>query len=139
HEHLDVHGTFAAYQAAKALLFRALYRSEPKPGTPRVAVLNADDEGSYSALRSVLTEEAMQANRPAVQVRTYSLAEHRADVYAQNIHYQRNATRFDLVWWDGSFPMETQLVGEFNVANILCAATIALALGVSPQAVQGGV
>jgi UDP-N-acetylmuramoyl-L-alanyl-D-glutamate--2,6-diaminopimelate ligase len=32
HEHLDYHGTRDAYVAAKALLFRSLYRSPAKPG-----------------------------------------------------------------------------------------------------------
>ena len=50
HEHLDFHGTRDAYVAAKALLFRSLYASPPKPGVPRCAVLNADDGGSYGAL-----------------------------------------------------------------------------------------
>jgi UDP-N-acetylmuramoyl-L-alanyl-D-glutamate--2,6-diaminopimelate ligase len=138
HEHLDIHGTFEAYQAAKALLFRALYQSAPKPGVPRVAVLNADDEGSYSALKSVLAEEAAQTSPLGVQIRSYSLAD-QTDVHARNIVYQPDTTRFELVWWNGAFPVETQLVGEFNIANILCAATITLALGVSPQTVQQGV
>jgi hypothetical protein len=37
HEHLDYHGTREAYVAAKALLFRALFASPPKPGVPRAA------------------------------------------------------------------------------------------------------
>ncbi len=35
--------------------------------------------------------------------------------------------------------METRLIGEFNVYNVLCATTIALALGVSPAAIQAGI
>lgn len=139
HEHLDVHGTYEAYRAAKARLFRALFHSPPKPNLPRVAVLNADDEGSYVNLQTVLAEEAAQAGAPPVQVRAYSLRDHSVDVYADEVVQDPDATRFELHWWNGSFPVETRLVGEFNIANILCAAAATLALGISPQAVQQGV
>jgi len=36
-------------------------------------------------------------------------------------------------------PMETRLIGEFNVSNVLCAAAAALGLGVPPEQVQEGV
>ncbi|NIV35221.1 MAG: hypothetical protein GWN58_38935, partial [Anaerolineae bacterium] len=40
HEHLDFHGSLAAYQQAKARLFRELARSFRKPGVSKIAVLN---------------------------------------------------------------------------------------------------
>jgi UDP-N-acetylmuramoyl-L-alanyl-D-glutamate--2,6-diaminopimelate ligase len=44
-----------------------------------------------------------------------------------------------LHWWGGVFPIETTLIGEFNVYNVLCAATAALAIGIPPAVVQEGV
>ena len=44
-----------------------------------------------------------------------------------------------IAWWGGVFPVESTLIGEFNVYNILCAATSALALGLPPAVVQEGV
>jgi UDP-N-acetylmuramoyl-L-alanyl-D-glutamate--2,6-diaminopimelate ligase len=139
HEHLDIHGTFEAYQAAKALLFRTLFHSAVKSGVPRVAALNVDDAGSYEMLRSVLAEEAGRPDAPAVQVYAYSLADESAAVRAGEIEYAPDATRFTLHWWDGAFPIETTLIGDFNISNILCAATVTLALGISPSAVQQGI
>lgn len=139
HEHLDYHGSYEAYRAAKALLFRALFQTRVKEGTPRVAVLNADDEGSYADLQRVLAEELSVAPGSPVQIRSYSAQTQDADLYADNIAYQPDATRFNLHWWGGVFPIETRLIGEFNVSNILCAAAVTLALGISPHDVQVGV
>lgn len=141
HEHLDYHGTRDAYVAAKALLFRSLYHSPAKPGVARGAVLNADDEGSYGALLAALAEEAAEAGF-AVPVRSYGIAGRgaaRLDVAASGIVYAPGATRFTVTWWGGAFPLESRLIGEFNVSNVLCAVTVALTLGIGPAAIQQGI
>lgn len=144
HEHLDEHGTRDAYVAAKAKLFRMLYHADAKPGIPRCAVLNADDSGSFAALQAVLAEEADRSATP-VQVRTYGLpgrtAElaHTPDVVAVDLSYTPGGTHFTLRWWAGEFPVRSQLIGDFNVYNVLCAATACLALGITPEVVQGGI
>ncbi len=140
HEHLDYHGSRDAYVAAKALLFRTLYASPVKPGIPRCAVLNADDAGSYAALLAVLHEEAT-LHGYHVPVRSYGMAGGRAqlDVAVDNVRYEADATRFDVQWWGGSFAVVSPLIGEFNIYNVACAATAALALGIPPAAIQSGV
>jgi UDP-N-acetylmuramoyl-L-alanyl-D-glutamate--2,6-diaminopimelate ligase len=145
HEHLDYHKSREAYVAAKARLFRALYTSSPKAGVPRCAVLNGDDEGSIDALLQALAEEA-SAHGYEAPVRIYGMAsggkagERRAlDVTAVEVRYEPEATRFQLQWWGGSFPVESPLIGEFNVYNTLAAATAALVLGIEPHAIQQGI
>src|SRR5512136_454936 len=49
HEHLDIHGSFEAYLAAKARLFAGLAAGYRKPGVPKIAVLNLGDS-SFEAL-----------------------------------------------------------------------------------------
>jgi UDP-N-acetylmuramoyl-L-alanyl-D-glutamate--2,6-diaminopimelate ligase len=142
HEHIDWHGSRANYVAAKALLFRVLHGSPAKPGIPRCAVLNADDAGSFGALQHVLREEA-DRHAAAVPVRTYGIpapdAAHALDVAARHVVCEPGRTRFVLQWWNGEFALETHLLGEFNVYNILCAATVSLSLGIDPEAIQQGV
>ena len=141
HEHLDFHGTRDAYVAAKALLFRSLYASPPKRGIPRCAVLNADDAGSYGALLAALNEEA-SIHDYHVPVRSYGIPGHsgvRLDVSAHAIDYAPARTRFTVQWWGGEFPIETKLIGEFNVYNILCAVTASLATGIPVSTIQEGV
>jgi UDP-N-acetylmuramoyl-L-alanyl-D-glutamate--2,6-diaminopimelate ligase len=145
HEHLDEHGTRDAYVAAKALLFRALYAESPKGGARRCAVLNADDAGSVDALRAVLADEAQQHPNQHVHLRSYGIAGQAAhtgeipDVVASAIVYAPDCTRFQIRWWDGEFLVESPLIGDFNVYNVLCAATTTLALGVEPALVQQGI
>ena len=138
HEHLDIHGSFEAYRAAKFLLFRTLFHSAPKPGLPRIAVFNLDD-GSCGPLQEALAEERARSEAVGVTLYTYSVADPNADVHARNIEYLPDATRFDLVWQGGAVPMETRLIGEFNVSNILCAAAVTLGLGIPPEQIRKGV
>jgi UDP-N-acetylmuramoyl-L-alanyl-D-glutamate--2,6-diaminopimelate ligase len=121
-----------------------LFYSSPKENLPRIAVLNADDAGSYDALQTVLAEETAQTGR-AVTTRSYGIAGQAVHpalvpaVTATHIVHEPGRTRFDLCWWGGQFAVESRLIGEFNVSNILAAATACLALGVDPPAVEAGI
>ncbi len=153
HEHLDIHGTREAYVQAKAKLFRVLYETDAhegnKPHSARCAVLNGDDEGSYGALCAALDEERARTHLDVPQraygVRTNwqeaqsALAGGVLDVVATDVHYTPRETHFRLFWWGGDFEITTPLIGDFNVYNIACATTVALALGISPGAIQTGV
>ncbi len=127
HEHLDIHGTLEAYQAAKASLFQGLMAGYRKPGVDKIAVLNRGDS-SFEYLRSYSADVKLAYNvgKPG-------------DVIADNLAQSADRTRFDVESPYGCFPMETGLLGIFNVFNVLAAAATALALGVEPKAIQEGV
>ncbi len=99
-EHLNFHGTFEAYRAAKRLLFERL----PSDG---LAVLNADDPSS----------EAMRQATPA-RILTYGL-DHGADFIATDVLLTPSGTAFNI--YPGGRTIETRLVGRFNVSNWLAA------------------
>ena len=117
HEHLDYHGDYAGYLAAKSRLFRMAHKT---------AVLNRDDQ-SYKAL--------VKIDKPHQS--TYGIYQP-ANFTAQKIEYSAVETRFQIVTSEESWPICTPLVGEFNVYNMLAAATAAYALGISPKAIQTG-
>lgn len=127
HEHLDFHGSLRAYQQAKARLFENLAHSFRKPGVPKVAVLNKDDE-SYDYLRPL----------PADRQITYALTAP-AKVSADVVEYGADATRFTLHLPRGEGRVETQLVGAFNLSNILAAAAVGVALGIPPPDIAAGI
>ncbi len=127
HEHLQFHGTLQAYQQAKAMLFRYLTKGYRKAGTPKVAVLNADDD-SYHYLRPI----------PADRHLSYSIGGE-ADLVALGIRRGADDTRFTVQSPEGTFELRTRLPGDYNIANILAAAGAALALGAPVEAVQQGV
>lgn len=127
HEHLDLHGSLEAYQEAKSRLFEGLIDSYRKPEVDKIAVLNRDDD-SYRYLSQISADRQV----------TYSVSGP-ADVTAESIQYDPDSTRFTLVTSVGEEVLETPLVGEFNVSNVLAAATTAVALDLPLESIAQGV
>ncbi|MCS7286914.1 MAG: UDP-N-acetylmuramoyl-L-alanyl-D-glutamate--2,6-diaminopimelate ligase [Anaerolineae bacterium] len=127
HEHLDYHQTFEAYREAKALLFRSLSTSFRKPQVPKVSVINVDDPSAPYFLAI-----------PADSQLTYGLGPS-AEVRAKDINTHPAGLKFTLVSPQGEFEIESQLVGFFNVYNILAATAVALSQGIPYEAIEAGV
>jgi len=127
HEHLDYHGSYAAYRDAKLSLFRSLAHAARKPGVPKVSICNADDP-AYPLVRAISAD---------VQL-AYSL-ERPADVTADDITPLAGGLRFRAHLPGYDLALDSPLVGRYNVANILAALSAAHALGVEPEAMQRGV
>jgi UDP-N-acetylmuramoyl-L-alanyl-D-glutamate--2,6-diaminopimelate ligase len=120
HEHLDWHGSWENYMAAKARLFQAVGQSARKPGIPKAMVLNRDDR-SFPILEPL----------PADRTITYSLdSAGGADCTADDIVVDADGTRFTLHMPVGTASVHLQLLGRYNAANALAAAGVGLALGV---------
>lgn len=129
HEHLDYHGSFAGYMAAKAKLFTSLSETAAKPhGNPRIAVLNHDD-ASYEFL----------AEKTTVKQISYSLHPG-ATVWAEDLRMSASGSQFTVRGPGFSFQVQTSLIGEYNVSNCLAAiaATVA-ALDLPPEAAAHGI
>jgi UDP-N-acetylmuramoyl-L-alanyl-D-glutamate--2,6-diaminopimelate ligase len=127
HEHLDYHGSYEQYRSDKARLFHGLTVSQRKPGVPKVAILNADD-ASYDHLRCI----------PADRQMAYAI--HRqAEVMGAAIEFAPDATRFVARTPDAEFEMQTCLVGEFNVYNVLAAIAVGVSQGLDDRAIKEGI
>ena len=126
HEHLDFHGSFEVYRAAKARLFEMVATSTRK-GLPKTAVLNADDP-SYEFLRGIRADVEL----------SYGMATC-ALVSTLEVAHKPGITRFVAVTPAGRIPLETYLVGEHNVMNVLAAVSVGLALKLPVEAIQRGV
>jgi UDP-N-acetylmuramoyl-L-alanyl-D-glutamate--2,6-diaminopimelate ligase len=119
-EHLDYHGTIENYRRAKATL---LERVAMNSG---VAVVNADDTGS----------RAIEHFAAGATILRYSATGARADLCALDVQASVSGSTFILEAGDhGRVACQLPLIGEFNVANALCAAGIALAAGVQLDAI----
>ncbi|MBZ0274818.1 MAG: UDP-N-acetylmuramoyl-L-alanyl-D-glutamate--2,6-diaminopimelate ligase, partial [Anaerolineae bacterium] len=122
HEHLDYHGSFEAYRAAKGRMFAMLSQSYRKPDMPKIAVINADDP-SADFFRS------FQADRSL----TYGI-QPPCTVQAADIHYAPDSTRFTVA----ETTYQSPLVGGFNVLNTLAAITAGGTLGIDAATIQAG-
>lgn len=116
HEHLDYHGSWEAYRAAKARMFTMLTQTYRKPGQPKIAVINTDDPSAdfFAAI-------------PADRVLRYGLwpADCGAGLYAENVRYAPDGTYIHTISMPEGDSHEyfTHLVGQFNVSNTLAAIT----------------
>lgn len=116
-DHLDYHGDMATYGAAKAKLFGW-------PGL-RAAVINLDDDygrALYDALPASLQQIGL-SSRDAQD----------ATLRAQSLQFDNRGIGFDLVAAGGeAHPVQSPLLGRFNVDNLLAVAGALYALGDTP-------
>lgn len=113
-DHIDFHGSIAAYRRAKAILFERVAESGG------IAVINTDDPAAW-AMRDVADSS------PVV---TYSAEGRPADLRATQITPGPAGTRFVLSLSGDVAQVHLPLMGAFNVANALCAAAVAHAVGI---------
>lgn len=129
HEHLDEHGSYENYRAAKGRLFASLAETLEKPGVRRkLAVLNRDDS-SYEYL----------AGLSRVPQASYSLLGE-ADWRALEVKARPEGLVFTVSGPGFAFPVRCNLVGNFNVSNCLAAiAATVMGVGVDEKAAQEGI
>ncbi len=129
HEHMDEHGSYENYRAAKARLFSSLEITRPKPmGNPRLAVINRDDQ-SFDFLNDFVKAQKL----------SYGLGGG-ADVRAVDVKYTSSGIEFTAVSKDFRVATSSSLVGEYNVSNCLAALTAAnYGLGIDPETAARGV
>lgn len=118
-DHLDYHGDMAQYGAAKAKLF---HRAGLK-----AAVVNLDDSFGSELLRTV----DAGVDRIGVSSRGAQQATLRAD----SLKLDGRGIAFDLVVDGARHPVQSPLLGRFNVDNLLAVAGVLHALGHAPEAI----
>ena len=102
-DHLDYHGSMDAYWQAKAQLF-------DWPGL-RVAVVNVDDAQGRALAQTL-------ALRCALEVWTVGL-QHPARLMAVDIAHTAQGMAFTVVEGQQRQPMQTALIGQYNISNLL--------------------
>ena len=107
-EHLEFHGTWENYRAAKAMLFQQV----------PLSILNADDP-------SVAYFHAIAGGR----VLSYGLG-NEADVFAADVDARANGTAFTVMAGEWSGRVDLRLPGSFNVHNALAVMALARMEGI---------
>jgi UDP-N-acetylmuramoyl-L-alanyl-D-glutamate--2,6-diaminopimelate ligase len=124
-DHLDYHGSMDAYWQAKAELFRW-------PGL-RAAVVNIDDVHGASLVANLI-----ERGVGAPEIWTVSAGGAAARLRAEDIGYDAQGLQFSVVEHGAARQhLATQLIGQYNVANLLGVLGTLRALGLSlEEAVQ---
>ncbi len=119
-DHLDYHPDMDDYLESKLRLFHLLPADRP-------AVVNLDDPHAEYFIQA--------APGPVV---TYSLGRD-ADLRVTDMGLSLEITVANLVYQGRTFSIESQLVGQYNLENLLAAAATALALEIPTGAIQEGI
>ncbi len=123
-DHLDYHGTMAAYGEAKARLFSMRGM--------KCAVINVDDAFGLQLADRV-------AGNAGIQLIRYSARQNGsfANLAAKNIAIHAGGLAFDVGGAFGTARVESDILGAFNVSNLLAVIGALLAAGVPlPQAAE---
>ena len=113
-DHLDYHPSMEAYWAAKRVLF-------DWPGL-RTAVINIDD------MRGLQLQSELEGSN--LDVWSYS-TRGPARLRARDITHNHEGLVFAVVEGANSYTLQTQLIGQYNVSNLLCVICALRALGVA--------
>ena len=128
HEHLELHGTFEAYRAAKLSLFERL--AGPGPTVrPRVGVINRDDPSAplfEAVVREAGARLVTYGSDPSATVHAIRVVE---DARRLQIRYAAPSGEADL---------ELRLAGRFNVHNALAVVALGEAWDLDPASVRAG-
>jgi UDP-N-acetylmuramoyl-L-alanyl-D-glutamate--2,6-diaminopimelate ligase len=112
-DHLDYHGTFEDYAAEKRRLFDA--------SGLKAAVLNCDDEFGQEVI-----EDLREAGK---SVLSYGI--NHGDIRATELHFENTHFAFYAITPFGNAPVKANLIGRFNVYNVLAVLATLLASKVS--------
>jgi len=125
-DHLDFHEDMDDYFQAKLRLFQEYVEPKGKSG-PKRAIVNRDDDWGKQILRQC-----------TVPVWSYSIRE-AADLHAIDLSPSIEGTTFTAVTPIGSMPIQSPLVGEHNVYNLLAAIGVGVQCGLSRENIQKSV
>ena len=124
-DHLDFHGNMQSYWASKKKLFTDYLSLGPKKDRA-VAVINCNDNRGQE-LADLLT-------LPNLKIGTQM----ENDIKIENYQCDLNGIRGKILTPRGDFQFESAMAGEHNLENILCAAGVATALMIPPDAIKAG-
>ena len=114
-DHLDYHGDMQHYEKAKQTLFT--------DHIAKIKIINADDDIGFTWLKNI-------PDAVAVTIQRQILPNHHTKwLHAYAVQYHDNGVtiEFDSSWGTGE--LNSRLIGEFNVSNILLGLATLLSLG----------
>jgi UDP-N-acetylmuramoyl-L-alanyl-D-glutamate--2,6-diaminopimelate ligase len=121
-DHLDYHGTFEAYFAAKMRLFLQVL------GHDGIAVINLDDPKGYDVAAICAAREHQILGVGRARDALLQITGQRFDATGQDLLF---------TWQDRQYAARLNLIGGFQAENVLLAAGLVIAAGARPDDVFG--
>lgn len=119
-EHLDYHGDMQSYFDAKSKLFKNLSHDS-------VAIINhSDPHGQRISHLTNAKKVFYSSNR-------------KTDIYFKNSKLTTEGINGEIKIGDEYFQINSKLIGQFNLENILAAVAAANALGISKNSIESGI
>jgi UDP-N-acetylmuramoyl-L-alanyl-D-glutamate--2,6-diaminopimelate ligase len=146
HEHLDYHGSFEAYRAAKGRMFEMLGKSYKKSSyEQKTSIINADDPNA-AFFERISNLNGAVSWKYGLEMRDEYYQLPSRYFYVDNPKYNPSEIECDIIRYKESSGgmgwghVRSGLIGEFNLRNMLAAAAAANALaGVNYSHVEKGI
>ena len=119
-DHLDYHGTFSGYLAAKLRLFKITSKHGRKFG-----VVNDDDPNAPAFISLVPSSVA------------YGIKS--GKLHAENINMTSSYSEFTAKVGPDSYNIKVNIPGEFNISNSLAAVAVGREIGLSSEQIENGI
>ncbi|MFC1477401.1 UDP-N-acetylmuramoyl-L-alanyl-D-glutamate--2,6-diaminopimelate ligase [candidate division KSB1 bacterium] len=121
-DHLDYHRSMEYYAEAKQRLFQQVDSQKGEN------IINRDDPVGHSM--------AEQNHRPVL---FYSVEKGKADVFPASVHYTRDGIQAGLNTPAGNVLIDTKLVGQHNLYNIMAAVCAGIAMKIPTATIEQGI
>ena len=122
-DHLDYHGNLENYFNSKKKLFTNLLSNSEKH--EKVAIINSDDKYGAKLINEI-----------KCRTLTYSLKSKDADIYPLDYKISSSGIKAEIVTPDGNLSLNSGLIGEHNLYNILSAIGTAIELDTPIEVIQ---
>lgn len=86
-------------------------------------ILNKDDCNLYSLINEI------KEKRSDLKIYTYSILDKDCDIYAYDIDYYLNYTKFKVKYKDNIYEIESKMIGKHSVYNIICSLMVCIIKG----------
>ncbi|MBM3256855.1 MAG: UDP-N-acetylmuramoyl-L-alanyl-D-glutamate--2,6-diaminopimelate ligase [Candidatus Liptonbacteria bacterium] len=126
-EHIEAHGSFEAYRAAKGKLFKALTAHPRK-------IIDGEPIGRMTLINKDAADRDFFLSFPADKVATFGIVEQGADYVAASIKSTKDGVSFRVK----EAEYHLNIAGEFNVQNALPAVALGEMLGFPTACIAEG-
>lgn len=140
-EHIESHGSFENYKNTKLKIFKNLNKTYKKKDVKKIIISNGDDKHCLDFLKQTSNEKHIYSkNKIEDLIFKIESEQNKSQIKSKifNLKYEITdsgflGNEFKINYQNKETTLHTNLIGKFQVENIVGAMTIALSQGVTPE------